>query len=185
MQAPDPDKAALIAILQRDERAFAEFVEHRSEHLTASVTKWTSGHASSADVEEILQDVWYDVWTHACKHDQNQPFMAWVYMLASSRAKNFVRREARRRKLVKGFDADVVQATTSQHARGEARISGLIAVVASVLATLPANERTVCEAYYLDGMTQAEIAALLQQSRSTVQRVVGRTREQIAHALAD
>jgi RNA polymerase sigma-70 factor (ECF subfamily) len=75
-----------------DERAFEELVQRYHARLRAFVAKMLS---DAYAVDDVLQDVWLDVFRKVVKLRDTGAFRAWVYRIARDRAYRHLRRRHR------------------------------------------------------------------------------------------
>ncbi len=121
-----------------------------------------------AAAEDLLQDVFLHVWRDASSYsaERGSP-EAWLITMTRSRAIDRLRSIRRRdrsfvpmeRPSGRSHDA----AVESGAAAAEARV-----LMNSALARLPDNQRQVLELAYLDGLSQTEIAARINEPLGTV-----------------
>ncbi len=127
---------------------------------------------SAAAAEELLQEVFWGLWTHPERFDPERGGLrVYLFQLARSRALDSLRRERRRAELLRSnpaIDADV---------RGPADPSNpFLAAVSSedrsrireALAALPAPQQRVLALSYFDGLSHSEIAERLGEPLGTV-----------------
>jgi RNA polymerase sigma-70 factor (ECF subfamily) len=121
-----------------------------------------------ADAEEIVQDVFSQVWSQAARFDAARgTFAAWVLMMTRSRA---IDRLRARRAGAAALAADPVgDAADPIPTQEESVITGEDADrVRGALQDLNASQRAVIELAYYEGLSQSEIAERLQEPLGTV-----------------
>ena len=121
-----------------------------------------------ADAEEIVQDVFSQVWSQAARFDAARgTFAAWVLMMTRSRAIDRLRaRRAGAAALATEPVRDPADPIPSQEA---SVITGEDADrVRGALQDLNASQRTAIELAYYEGLSQSEIAERLQEPLGTV-----------------
>jgi RNA polymerase sigma-70 factor (ECF subfamily) len=123
-----------------------------------------------AEAEEVVQDVFLQVWRAAARYDQGRASVAgWLLMMARSRAIDRVRaRQARPTGVAAGEFAlaGLADGATGQEARV---ISSQAAEqLKAALQDLPASMRAAIELAYYDGLTQSAIAERLGEPLGTV-----------------
>jgi RNA polymerase sigma-70 factor (ECF subfamily) len=120
----------------------------------------------SAEAEEVLQDVFWEIWQAAADYDpaRGSP-EAWVVVRARSRGIDRAR-SARRRTDMTGAPLTAASDAT-EPAAGPARWAEA-GDVRGALARLPANQRELVALAYFEGLTQTEIAERTRQPLGTV-----------------
>jgi RNA polymerase sigma-70 factor (ECF subfamily) len=123
-----------------------------------------------AEAEEIVQDVFLQVWRGAGRYDRDRATVAgWLLMMARSRAIDRVR--ARQARPPGAAGGDVAMANLPDAAAGqEARVmTGQAAErVRAALQDLPSAMRAAIELAYYEGLTQSAIAERLGEPLGTV-----------------
>lgn len=115
---------------------------------------------STSDAEEVLQEVFVQVWNQAGRYDRSRSSVStWLVLITRSRAID----RLRSRNVVDRTLGDLKQEQKGKHTSPE----GVRAVLwderrrrlSSALADLPEEQREVLELAFYRGMTQSEIAA--------------------------
>lgn len=123
-----------------------------------------------AEAEEVVQDVFLQVWRGAARYDAGRASVAgWLLMMARSRAIDRVR--ARQARPAGDAAGDVTIARLADSAVGpEARVITGQAVerLKAALQDLPATMRAAIELAYYEGLTQSAIAERLGEPLGTV-----------------
>jgi len=181
MAGPDP----LIARAQQgDERAFNEiFVKHRGD-VTRLVFRVIG---RSADVEDVVQDVFVHVYRSLPKFRGEAKFSTWLYRLTLNVARMHLRRGRSRPRFA---DVEVPEAPRHHgklaetpdvvHERGE-RVRALYAL----LETLSEKKRTVLILHDLEGMPAKKIAELVEAPVLTVRTRLFYARKELYAAIAE
>ena len=123
---------------------------------------------NAADAEEIVQDVFSQVWSQAARFDAARgTFGAWVLMMTRSRAIDRLRsRRAGAAALVPEPIREPADPIPTQE---ESVITGEDAErVRGALQELNTSQRTAIELAYYEGLSQSEIAERLQEPLGTV-----------------
>ncbi len=151
-----PDSDLLQRVARRDEGALAELYDRYSGLLLA-LSRRILFDASEA--EEILQEVFLQVWNQAERYDRGRSSVStWLVLITRSRSIDRLRsRQVKDRTL-----ASVQQEKRGQHTSPE----GMGAVLLDQrrqrlrreMGELPREQRQVLELAFFKGMTQSEIA---------------------------
>ena len=123
--------------------------------------------SSREEAEDILQDVFIQVWRRAKDFDEKRgrPF-TWLVTLARSRAIDRLRQLGSRERLALSaidFVGDVASSPVRDALRSEQR-----QIVAGALSELSEEQRRALTLAYFEGLTQSEIAARLRSPLGTV-----------------
>jgi RNA polymerase sigma-70 factor (ECF subfamily) len=119
-----------------------------------------------AEAEDVMQDVWLQVWRRADSYDASRgAFAAWLITITRSRALDLVRgRSARARRETRvGRESEVTVVPTPAHESTRSR-----EVIRRALEGLDAHKREVLELAYWQGLSQSEIAEKLKTPLGTV-----------------
>ena len=155
VQAPEDTRAdiALIErIVSRDETAVAALYDRHCRLLFGLILRIIRDRS---EAEEILQEVFVQVWTRAQTYNVTLgPPAAWLVRIARNRAIDRLRANAVRVRAVEAAPVpDPVQSPESS-----ASVSEQQRAVARALDTLPAEQRLLIEQAYFLGLTQSELA---------------------------
>ena len=151
-----PDSDLLHRISRRDEGALAELYDRYAGLLLALSRRIV---IDASDAEEILQEVFLQVWNQAERYDLRRSSVStWLVLITRSRSIDLLRsRQVKDRTL-----------TSAQKERRDQNTSpeGVSAVLLDQrrqrlrleMGQLPAEQRQVLELAFFKGMTQSEIA---------------------------
>jgi RNA polymerase sigma-70 factor, ECF subfamily len=151
------DAALVRQVADRRPEALGELYD-RFSPLLLGLTARILG--SRAEAEEVLQDVFLQVWNRADRYDPSRSSVStWLVLIARSRA---IDRLRSRRVAERTLEAVQQEAPGGGHASPEAAENVLIRErrerVRSELALLPAEQREVLELAFFQGLSQSEIA---------------------------
>ena len=159
-----PATELIRAMAAGDHEAFARFYDRYASLVFPLVLRIVGERAAAADV---LQDVFWEAWRTAAAYDpaRGTP-QAWIVTSARTRAIDRVRAMRRRDET---FGAPLDPASAPEASGDVAAPAVDRALGAEALARLPAPQREVIELAYYAGLTQREIAALVEQPLGSVQ----------------
>jgi RNA polymerase sigma-70 factor (ECF subfamily) len=122
-----------------------------------------------APAEEVLQEVFWQVWQDAAQYDpQRGTAAAWLLMRAKARAIDRLR-SIRRRARTFVMPVDEGKAGTEPAGAEDPAVAAEgRGMVRGALARLPEAQRRVIELAFFEGLTQSEIAARLGEPLGTV-----------------
>jgi RNA polymerase sigma-70 factor (ECF subfamily) len=157
-QQPCEDAGTDVILLERiaahDATAVGELYDRHGRLLYGLILR-ILGHRGEA--EEVLQEVFLNVWTHAGSYNVSLGSPAgWLVRITRNRAIDRLRANAVRLRAAESMPQETFQAETPEtHATfGEQRRE-----VARALQALPADQRELIEQAYYLGLTHTELAA--------------------------
>ena len=122
--------------------------------------------------EEVLQEAFTRAWQQATRFDLARgSFASWLLSITHNLAIDELRRQQRRPLRSPGVDiADVLRSEIDRTVDIEeaAEVAELGERITVAMALLPAPQRRVIELAYFDGMTQREIAVMLDEPLGTI-----------------
>jgi RNA polymerase sigma-70 factor (ECF subfamily) len=176
------DEAALARMAQGDHDGLVELYDRHARAIYSLALRILQDRA---EAEDVVQDVFAQVWTQAARYDTSRGAVAaWMLMMARSRAIDRLRAKRARpdntadtRATLNMPDAGVPQDLQLLSAEEVARLR-------RALAELPLLQRVALELAYYEGLTHAEIAERLEEPLGTVKtrirQAVIRLRESLA-----
>jgi RNA polymerase sigma-70 factor (ECF subfamily) len=160
------DQAALARIVRGDDRAFAELYDRHARLVFSLALRILQ---QQADAEDVVQEVFAQVWTQAGRYDAGRGAVAaWLLMLARSRAIDRLR--ARRARPESAAEPDAAESVPDLAARQDLELLSAeqVARLQHALQRLPEAQRTALELAYYEGLTHTEVAAHLNEPLGTV-----------------
>jgi RNA polymerase sigma-70 factor, ECF subfamily len=155
------DWSLLQRIQQKDEAALSALYD-RYSGLVYSEAKQILQDAGAA--EEILQDLFYQVWRTAERFDATRGSLAgWLLVAARNRAISKLRRKSGKTEELEEngvFLGPNLEASAMQNL--------LLEKVRAVLGSLPEGQREAMECAYFEGMSHSEIAQKTGQPLGTI-----------------
>jgi RNA polymerase sigma factor (sigma-70 family) len=142
------------------------------------VMSYLGRYVPQADVEDVLQRVFYEVWRVHDRYDPSQSLRGWILGIARKRAIDHLRR---RRDAVVSIDA--VREITGDDGREIADRFVWADEMWSALASLPDLQRQVITMAYYEGYSQSEISHLLDIPLGTVKTRTSRGLQRLAGLL--
>lgn len=166
------DDASLVQRMQRgDERALAALYDRYAASLLGMVLRTVR---ERPDAEAVLMEVFLQAWRGAATFDSARgSVLAWLAMMARSRAMDAARRGARRERH-ETAEQDSVDAIESVEApeptdplHGLEQQERRTAIEQAMTALVPA-QRLVIELAFFEGLTHVEIAERLSEPLGTI-----------------
>jgi RNA polymerase sigma-70 factor, ECF subfamily len=152
-----PDSALVERMMAGDESALSALYDRYSGMLFAMLVRILRDPQAA---EEILQDLFLQLWRGAARFDANRGSLpAWLMVIGRNRALSRLRTREHREipEDIEAFPANAVP--SSVNLEDDAERSLLMEKLRAAMATLPAEQREAVELAYFEGMTQTEIAA--------------------------
>jgi RNA polymerase sigma-70 factor (ECF subfamily) len=166
------DDALVAAVRDGSERAFNVLVDRHQQ----AVRTFLRGITSWDDADDIAQETFLAVWTHA-RSFRGGHVRAWLFSIAWRKAKGAQRSWFRRRRR----DSAYHQTAAPTHDMGtEDRLA-----VRQALATLPLAQRAAVVLSFGCGLTHTETAEALAVPLGTVKSHILRGRERLRAALGE
>ena len=145
--------AALVArIVQRDESALAALYDRYSGMLSPVLNRILR---DSQAAEEILQDIFYQLWRSATQFDASRGSLpGWLLVIGRNRAISRLRRHN------PASGEELLENTVVLPTNLESTIAQqqLVGKVKGALDSLPKEQRAAVELAYFEGLTHSEIA---------------------------
>ena len=169
----DRTETLLIADLcEGDETALAPLVERYKRIVYRLAVQITKNHA---DADDVMQETFIKVYRSIHTFRRDAAFETWLYRIAVNEALNFVKRRERQRACSLETVAETeYEATTRYSAQlandphAQAEKVELRQYVTEAVNSLSMKHRTVVILHEFEGLTHAEIAAILNCSEGTV-----------------
>jgi RNA polymerase sigma-70 factor, ECF subfamily len=144
-------------MMKGDESALSTIYDRYSPMLFGMLTRILDDRQAA---EEVLQDLFLQLWRNAGQFDANRGSLpVWLMVIGRNRAISRLRGR-RDRELLEDQEGDFANAFVSgQNIEDEAARAELARNLTAALGKLPAEQQQALELAYFQGMTQSEIAA--------------------------
>jgi RNA polymerase sigma-70 factor (ECF subfamily) len=163
-----------------DEAAFQELLERHQGRVYHHALR-LMGNAQ--DAEEVLQDTFLQVYRNLGRFEERSRFSTWVYRIATNEALMRLRRASRTREVfledALGRDSDSPVESIRDFSRSaleEVEGRELLGILGRLLAEMPEDHRAVFAMRDIDGLTNAEVAEVLETSVGAVKSRLHRAR---------
>ncbi len=162
------DYALMLAIARGSEPALSSLFDRHGPTVNACARRILS---DSSEAEDVLIDVFYEVWRRADQYDPERATPL-TYLMTLTRSRAIDRRRAAQSRAkvatLQSADApdrpDASAATPLQNTLGSERA----AIIRNALGRLDPDQRAALECSYYEGLTHTEIAARLGRPLGTV-----------------
>jgi RNA polymerase sigma-70 factor (ECF subfamily) len=171
----DSDEALMARVARGDERAF-QLLSRR--HLPAMLGLARRILGNAAEAEDVAQEAFLRVWTHAPRWQPLAQFRTWLTRVVV----NLCLDRKRRAPWVELEAAgDIVDPARS--AGDKAESDEREQMLAAAIEKLPARQRSAIVLTYGEGMSNAQVAEILDASVSAVETLLVRGRQNLRRAL--
>lgn len=161
-----PDATLMQQLLRKDVGAFEELYERHSRIVYSLVLRILR---QGSTAEEVVQDVFLQLWRNSGQFDVHRPFVPWLLTLARNRALDQLRlkseRQRRREDQTEELPQVPVAAPEYEAALDEKRRAER---VRALVGALPPAQKKAIELAYFEGLSHSEIAASLNEPLGTV-----------------
>ncbi len=161
------DEQLIEAVTLGDRYAFEMLYNHYAPAVFGLALKMLKDQAAA---EEAVQEVFWRVWRRAGSFDLRRSFAPWLFSIAHNYCIDELRcRRGKPQLVYDTADRPVLSGIISETEVVETALqSELRQIVGVALQQLPVEQREVLELAYFGGLTQREIATLLDNSLGTV-----------------
>ena len=147
----------MAAVASGDETALTALIDRYAPSVHAYLLRHSN---SSEDADDLLQETWVRVARSARSFDTARRFRSWIYGIATNLARDLFRRRMTRERALRTLAMNPPATPGADSAdRGELR---------ERIAELPENPRAVLLLRYYEGMSEAEMAEILDVPRGTI-----------------
>jgi RNA polymerase sigma-70 factor (ECF subfamily) len=171
----DSDEALMARIARGDELAFRVLSRR---HLPAAVGLARRILGNAADAEDVAQEAMLRVWTHAPRWQPLAAFKTWLTRVVVNLCLDRKRRAAWVDLEAAGEIVD-----PSLGAGEQAEADERERLLAAAIANLPARQRMAIVLTYSEGMSNAQVADVLDTSVSAVETLLMRGKQNLRRAL--
>lgn len=178
MESRASDAALMVRIMERDETALAALYD-RYAGMVSSVLNRILRDTHAA--EEILQDIFFQIWRRASQFDASRGSLAgWLMVIARNRAIS----RLRHRNPAAGEQLQENTVSLPFNLESVVARQQLLGKVKNALEGLPKEQRAAVELAYFEGLTHTEIAERTGDPLGTVKtrlRTALETLKQVLH----
>jgi len=171
----DSDEALMARVARGDERAFRELA---SRHLPPMLGLARRILGNAADAEDVVQEAMLRVWTYAPRWRPLALFRTWLTRVVV----NLCIDRKRRAPWVE-LEAAGEIIDPAPHAGAKAERDERDHMVAAGIAQLPARQRAAIMLTYGDGMSNSQVAEVLDTSVSAVETLLVRGKQNLRRTL--
>lgn len=176
----------MARVVDRDRDAFAALFDRCGSAALGLLTRMLHNREQA---EDVLQDVFLQVWSEAHKYDPRRASVrGWILLMARSRALDLVRSGSSRSRREQAVhdererrEGAAMPATGTQRLEEQERAHA----ISTALSVLPEEQRHAIELAFFEGLTQSEIARRQEAPLGTVKSRVLLGMKKLRHALQE
>ena len=179
MSSIDDDAALVRRCLEGEGSAQQALVERHRPTIWRLARNATGSHEQAFD---ITQEAFVSAFAALSRYDTSRPFAAWLTRVALNKCRDWSRRRAVRRLFEFGMPEGLEVASADDAALPDRIAEGRaeLAAVSRAIADLPTRLKEVLLLRAIEGMSQAETAALLGISEKAVETRLARARGKLS-----
>jgi RNA polymerase sigma-70 factor, ECF subfamily len=171
----DSDEALMARVARGDERAF-QLLSRR--HLPAMLGLARRILGNAAEAEDVAQEAFMRVWTHAPRWQPLAQFRTWLTRVVTNLCLDRKRRAPWVGLETAGNIVDPAPGADERAEHDERE-----RMLAAAIETLPARQRSAIVLTYGEGMSNAQVADILDTSVSAVETLLVRGKQNLRRAL--
>ena len=164
-QVRQGSEAAFVRLIRRHERTLARLIRYRT--------------GCGDQVQDVLQKTLVHAWS-GLRRNTPRDVKAWLLQVARNRCRDYFRSTQRRELFV---ETEALASMVNRFGVAQARQRKAAATVVEAMEEVPERERAALRAFYLDGLSIAEIAARHRCPGGTVKRRLSHGRDRIRTVL--
>jgi RNA polymerase sigma-70 factor (ECF subfamily) len=169
------DEDLMLRVARGDERAFRRLTQRYAARSFALARRIAG---NDADAEEIVQEAMLRVWINAPRWRKMAAFSTWLYRVVVNLCLN-----NRRRRSFASLDEAGDPADPAPGASELLEKKDVSRVVAEAIARLPERQRAAIVLTYHEGLSNAETAAILDTTVSSVEALLVRAKRRLRSKL--
>jgi RNA polymerase sigma-70 factor (ECF subfamily) len=156
-----------------DVAAWRQLVGMWQKPLFRHALRLTGRHEPARDV---TQEAWMAMVRGIKRLDDPARFRAWAFRIVSNKAADWVRKQARRQKLIDAAKEEAERGADELESNAE---SDVVSNLRSAIRKLPPDRRSLLSMFYIDGMSLNEIADVLRIPLGTVKSRMHSVRQEL------
>ncbi len=159
-----PDRELIKRSIDGDSQAFSTLIKRVETPLVRLVRSEIPDHASA---EDVLQEIFLDVWRGLKGLRDPDRWAAWAMQIARNRSHDFFRSAQRREAPMANSDLEPILNRRRKHGSFQ---TDLLDIVLYTLSEAPPDHVEAAHLFYLEGLTIRQIAAQLGRPDGTIKR---------------
>lgn len=182
---PDPDRELIQRLQGGEATAFDELMARYRQPVLAFVFRMLN---DAHEAEDVAQDVFVRVFQNVAKFSPRARFSTWLFQIARNAALDRARRQAHADGGKKFQSLELSEEkvpTIGKTAADELHVADIGRRIAAAAAELPEDQRTALVLAEYEGLSYADIAAIMKTTEKSVELRIYRARQHMRKALAD
>ncbi len=171
----DSDEALMALVAKGDQRAYRKLA---SRHLPAMLGLGRRILGNASDAEEVVQEAMLRVWTHAPRWQPLAAFRTWLTRIVVNLCL-----DRKRRAPWVALEAAGEIVDPSPDAAEQSETDERERQLAAAIEELPARQRTAIVLTYKEGLSNAQVAEILDTTVSAVETLLMRGKQNLRRAL--
>ena len=172
---------AALALAGR-QSAYAQLLARHRD----AIYRIVRGHVGDADeAVDVTQQAFIAAFAALDRYDRGRPFRHWMARIALNKCRDWARRRAVRRMLMGALPLGAAEALADDSVAQDVALDDRrrLALVMAAIAVLPARLKEALLLHTVEGLSQAETAALLGVSEKSVETRIYRARQKLNESL--
>ena len=170
----DEDAALVLAVLRKDRKATAEFVDRYSGHICGYVRSRLAPRYEQ--VEDLVQEILLAAWENLSHYRATGPLQAWIMGIARHKVKDYYRERLRKLESIEDADLDPDTSISVPEVHQVLEQDQLRKNTQRVLAALPEQYRLALIWRYWEKTPAREMALKTGKTEKAIERLLARAR---------
>lgn len=170
----DEDMALVSAVLRKDRKATAEFVDRYSDHIYGYVRSRLAPRYEQ--VEDLVQEIFLSAWEGLIHYRATGSLQAWLMGIARHKVKDYYRERLRTPESIEYADPDPDRSTSAAEIHQILEQDQLRKNTQRVLAALPEQYRLALIWRYWEKSSAREMALKTGKTEKAIERLLARAR---------
>lgn len=170
----DEDMALVSAVLRKDRKATAEFVDRYSDHIYGYVRSRLAPRYEQ--VEDLVQEIFLSAWEGLIHYRATGSLQAWLMGIARHKVKDYYRERLRTPESIEDADPDPDRSTSAAEIHQILEQDQLRKNTQRVLAALPEQYRLALIWRYWEKSSAREMALKTGKTEKAIERLLARAR---------
>lgn len=180
MERQKDDQKLIKDLIRGDAHSFDELFNRFNEKVYAFSF---SSLKNKQDAEEVVQDVFYNLWKDRAKLKDLNSLDAWIFTISFNIIRKHFRKIARERVFLQNFSE--IQSPNDNFSATEVEYADLLERADKIINKLPARKKSIYILSKQEGLSNAEISKKLNIEKKTVENHLTTAKAFIKKALED
>jgi len=172
------DEELVVVVREKDKEAYGELIKRYQTKLSHYLRKFIN---NSAELEDVLQDVFIKAFRNLNSFDTEQKFSSWIFRITHNEAINNIKKRKNERLLLDENEWDVVDEKIDLGRELDGKITG--EQVAVALTKLKEKYRDPIVLFFFEEKTYEEISDILKIPVNTVGTFISRGKKHLKDLL--